>query len=205
MSELDEAWELALAEARRRARAAGRADIAQYLALRAQNDLLRRTAIDWLENTLTALAADANRRGAAIQIELSDAHHFRVGPATMVGTKLTLRRGVRALSIESGWPRTPRDGIVRGNGLACANLKHLGRPRRNAQLLLARASNGAPQWLIIERTDTRTALSEAHLREPQTPWPPAPKRSTPAGALRERRAAMVRARQERNAIAFHQR
>lgn len=164
LSELDEAWELALAEAKRRARAFGRADVAQYLALRAQNDLLRRTAIDWLVNTLTAFAADANRRGSAIQIELSDAHNFRVGQATMVGTKLTLRSGVRALTIESGWPRTPRDGIVRGNGLACANLKHLGRPRKNAHLLLARSSSGVPQWLIIERTDTRTTLSEDHLR-----------------------------------------
>src|SRR6266480_7849845 len=91
MTELDDAWELALAEAKRRAHAAGRADIAEYLALRAQNDLLRRTAIDWLIGTLTAFAADANRRGAAIQIELSDAHSFRVGPATMVGTNLTLR------------------------------------------------------------------------------------------------------------------
>ncbi len=164
MSELDEAWEFALADATQRARAAGRADIAQYLALRAQNDLLRRTAIDWLENTLTALAADANRRGAAIQIELSDAHHFRVGPATMVGTKLTLRRGVRALSIESGWPRTPRDGIVRGNGLACANLKHLGRPRRNAHLLLARSASGAPQWFVLEKNETRSLFTNADAR-----------------------------------------
>src|SRR5712692_6512178 len=165
MSELDEAWEFALAEAKRRARASGRADIAQYLALRAQNDLLRRTAIDWLENTLTAFAADANRRGGAIQIELQDAHHFRVGQATMVGTKLTLRSGVRALTIESGWPRTPSDGIVRGNGLACANIKHLGQPRANAHLLLARSSSGAPQWLIIERTESRSPLSEDHLRD----------------------------------------
>ena len=164
MSELDEAWELALAEAKRRAHAAGRADIAQYLALRAQNDLLRRTAIDWLVETLTAFAGDANRRGAAIQIELSDAHQFRVGPATMVGTKLTLRHGVRALSIESGWPRTPRDGIVRGNGLACANLKHLGRPRQNAQLLLARSSSGAPQWFILEKNDSRSLFTEADAR-----------------------------------------
>jgi len=165
MSELDEAWELALAEAKRRAHAAGRADIAQYLALRAQNDLLRRTAIDWLVDTLTAFAADANRRGAAIQIELSDAHTFRVGPATMMGTKLTLRHGVRALSIESGWPRTPRDGIVRGNGLACANLKHLGRPRQDAQLLLALSSTGLPQWVIIEKTGDQKPLSAADIRE----------------------------------------
>jgi hypothetical protein len=165
MSELDEAWESALAEAKRRAHVAGRADIAQYLAVRARNDLLRRTAIDWLTSTVTALAADANRRGGGIQIELEDEHSFRVGQATMVGTKLTLRHGVRALSIESGWPRTPRDGIVRGNGLACANLKHLGRPRRNAQLLLTRSSDGVPRWLIIERTETRTPLSEDHLRD----------------------------------------
>ena len=165
LSELDQAWESALAEAKRRAHAAGRTDIAQYLAVRAQNDLLRRTGIEWLRNTLTALAADANRRGGGIQIELADAHKFRVGPATMVGTKLTLRCGVRALSIESGWPRTPRDGIVRGNGLACANLKHFGRPRANAQLLLARSARGAPQWLIIERTENRTPLSASHLRD----------------------------------------
>lgn len=165
LSELDEAWELALAEARQRARASGRKDIADYLALRAQNDLLRRTAIDWLTSTVTALAADANRRGQAIQIELKDAHQFRVGQATMVGTNLTLRNGVRALTIESGWPRTPRDGIVRGGGLACANIKHLGRPRANAQLLLKRSSDGEPQWLIIERTESRTPLLETHLRD----------------------------------------
>jgi hypothetical protein len=164
LSELDEAWESALAEAKRRAHAAGRADIAQYLAVRARNDLLRRTAIDWLTSTVTALAADANRRGGGIQIDREDAHSFRVGQATMVGTKLTLRHGVRALSIESGWPRTPRDGIVRGNGLACANLKHLGRPRQNAQLLLTRSPGGVPQWFILEKTATRSLFTEAHAR-----------------------------------------
>ena len=162
MSELDEAWELALAEAKRRAHAAGRADIARYLAVRAENDLLRRTAIEWLTNTVTALAADANRRGGAIQIEFEDAHNFRVGSAMMVGTKLTLRCGVRALSIESGWPRTPRDGIVRGNGLACANLKHFGRPRANVQLLLVRSPAGAPQWFALEKDETRSLFTEAN-------------------------------------------
>ena len=165
MSELEEAWELALAEATRRARSAGRADIARYLDLRAQNDLLRRTAIDWLTATLTSLAGEANRNGAAIQIERQDPHRFRRGSATMVGIQLTLRRGVRALSIESGWPRTPRDGIVRGNGLACANIKHFGRHRSNAELLLARSSDGAPEWLLIEKTGDQTPLSEAHIRE----------------------------------------
>src|SRR5260221_13763885 len=96
MSELEEAWEIALAEAARRARTTGRADIASYLDLRSKNDLLRRTAIDWLTATLTALAGEANRKGAGIQIERRDSHTFRRDSATMVGTQLTLRRGVRS-------------------------------------------------------------------------------------------------------------
>src|SRR5437588_13073494 len=124
ITELDEAVELALAEAKRRAHAAGRADIAEYVNLRARNDLLRRTGIDWLLKSLTTLAGEANRRGAGIQIEQQDAHRFRVGSATMVGTRVTLRNGVRTLTVESGWPRTPRDGFMRGRGLACAKIQH---------------------------------------------------------------------------------
>ena len=164
MSELEEAWEIALAEARQRARGAGRADIARYLDLRSKNDLLRRTAIDWLTATLTSLAAEANRRGAAIQIERHDSHRFRRGAATMIGSQLTLRHGVRAMSIESGWPRKTGDGFVRGDGLACANIKHFGRPGSNAELVLARSTNGLPQWQITEKSQARTPLSEAHIR-----------------------------------------
>jgi hypothetical protein len=163
MTELDEAWDLALAEAKNRARASGRRDIADYLDLRRQNDLLRRTATDWLVNAIVAIAAKKNRAGAGIQLEQQDAHRFHRGTATMVGTRITLRRGVRALTIESGWPRTPRDGIVRGGGLACANIKHLGRPRLNEELLLIRSSKGSPDWIAIKRNDERTFLTESDL------------------------------------------
>jgi len=164
MSELDEAWEVALADAEQRARARGRGDIAEYVALRKRNDLLRRTAVEWLVTTVTSLAAKANRGGAAIQIEQDDAHRFRVGHATMVGSRVTLRNGVRALTVETGWPRTPRDGFVSGGGLACANLKHFGRPRANAELMLLRSSRDTPQWIILERTGDRSPLTEAQLR-----------------------------------------
>ena len=164
MNELDDAWNLALAEAKERARAAGRRDLEDYLDLRHRNDLLRRTAIDWLRQSLESLAGDANRRGAGIQVEHQDDHLFKVGSATMRGMQLTLRSGVRAISIESGWPRTPRDGIVRGGGLALANIKHFGRRRLNAELLLARSAGGAPQWLILEKTGERSTLTEDHLR-----------------------------------------
>lgn len=165
ISELDEAWELALAEAKRRAQATGRSDITDYLNLRTRNDLLRKIGIEWLLNSFTNLAGEANRRGAAIQLEHLDAHRFRVGTATMVGTRLTLRNGVRTLSIESGWPRAPRDGFIRGGGLACANLKHFGRPRSNAELTLKRSSKNSPQWVIAEKTGAQSLLSEKRLRD----------------------------------------
>jgi len=163
MQDLEEVWEIALAEATQRARGAGRADIARYLDLRQRNDLLRRAATKWLNETITALAGEANRNGAAIQLERQADHRFRRESATMVGTQLVLRRGVRALTVECGWPRTPRDGIVRGNGLACANLKHLGRPRLNDELMLVSSASGAPQWFIL-KDDKRSRLTEADLR-----------------------------------------
>jgi hypothetical protein len=165
MTDLEEAWEAALAEATERARGSGRADIARYLDLRRRNDLLRRAATDWLHEVVTTLAADANRKGRAIQIERQTAHRFRRGSATMVGTALVFRRGVRALTVESGWPRTPRDGIVTGNGLACANIKHLGRTRSNVELLLVASRTGQPQWLVNPNSGDRTLLSEDLLRQ----------------------------------------
>jgi hypothetical protein len=163
MTELDEAWEIALAQATQRAQGAGRADIARYLDLRRRNDLLRRAATDWLVDALFAMAADANRNGAAVKVERNEEHRFRRGTATMVGTKLTMRRGVRALTIESGWPRRPGDGIVRGNALACANIKHLGRVRNNTELILVSSAKGTPQWFVLD-DDARRLLTGADLR-----------------------------------------
>lgn len=163
MSELEQEWELALTRAQERARAEGRRDIADYLNLRRRNDLLRRTATDWLVNVFVVWAGEANRAGAGIQIERHDEHQFRRGSATMVGKGITLRRGVRALTIESGWPRTPQHGIVRGDGLACANIKHFGRPRLNQELMLVNSRKGSPRWLILE-DDLRTPITESHLR-----------------------------------------
>ena len=163
MTELDEAWEIALAQATQRAQGAGRADIARYLDLRRRNDLLRRAATEWLMDVVFSLAADANRSGATIQIERNETHRFKRGAATMVGAQLTLRRGVRALTVESGWPRVPRDGIVRGNALACANIKHLGQTRHNDELILITSPKGAPQWFVL-KDDQRILLKESDLR-----------------------------------------
>src|SRR5688572_24681622 len=68
VSELDEAWDLALTEAAEKARAAGRADLTDYLTLRRSNDLARTIAKDWLLDTFAMLAGEANIGGAGINI-----------------------------------------------------------------------------------------------------------------------------------------
>lgn len=164
MSELDEQWAIAMAEAERRARASGRNDLADYLTLRASNDLARTTGIEWLFTTFQTLAGEANRAGSSIQITQRDGHRFPVGNATMVGRLLTFSMGVRKLLVEAGWPRVPRDGFVRGGGLASAHLRHFGQRSADEELLLVRTPDGAPTWLVLEKTGERAPLSEARVR-----------------------------------------
>jgi hypothetical protein len=162
MSELDEAWALALAEAEQKARHAGRRDLADYLALRNSNDLLRKAGIDWLLASFINLAGEANRAGASLQISTADGHRFRIGNSTMVGRVVTLNNGVRRLSVEAGWPRVPRDGIVRGGGLAAAHILHLGIKSASDELLLSKSSGGSPQWTLVNRNST--ILHESDIR-----------------------------------------
>lgn len=169
MSELEEQWTNALAEAERRARALGRKDIAEYVALRSTNDRARRTAADWLMTTFSELAADVNRAGASLQIEQIDDHRFRIGHATMVGRLLILRFGARLLQVEAGWPRTAPDGFIRGGGFACAQIRHVGRPELNDELLLMQSPDKAPRWEILKKNGERAALTNdriaTHLTE----------------------------------------
>jgi hypothetical protein len=165
MSELDEAWALALAEAERRARHAGRTDVAEYLALRNSNDLLRQTGVTWLIETFTKLAAEANRTGASIQVSREDKHRFKVGSSTMVGRLFTMRNGVRTLFVEAGWPRVPTDGFVKGGGLARGNIRHLGFKSADAELLLTKSRAGSPSWIAVDSAGKQAELHEASARE----------------------------------------
>ena len=164
MSELDEAWAAALREAEHKARLAGRRDVAEYLSLKNSNDLLRQAGIDWLLESFTTLAGQANRRGASIQISNVAGHRFKVATSTMVGRLLTLTNGVRTLYVEAGWPRVPRDGIVRGGGLACANIRHLGIKAASEVLHLLKSNNGTPAWSVTSTRGKRSLL-EADVRE----------------------------------------
>ena len=164
MSGFEEDYERRMDDARRRARAEGRGDVLDYLDLRAANDRLRAGGVEWLIETVTALAGEANRNGAGLSLARTEAHRFRVGQATMVGPRLVLTRGVRSLTVEAGWPRVPRDGVVRGGGLACALVGHFGLRDAGDELLLVPDAADAPRWLVVEKTGTRTPLHEARLR-----------------------------------------
>ena len=164
MSELEEAWEVALAEAHRRAQSSGRTDIAEYLRLRASNDLSRRAGIDWLLSSFEQLAGDANRQGASLQMSREESHRFAVHNSTMVGPRLTLNLGVRSLSIEAGWPRVPGDRFVRGGGLAHARIKHFGKQRLNQDLLLVRSSDASPSWVVLSDMEKKEPFREAGIQ-----------------------------------------
>ena len=165
MSELDEAWAVALAQAEQKARLAGRKDVAEYLSLRNSNDLLRKAGVDWLTTSFTTLAGEANRGGSSLKISNQEGHRFHLGSSTMVGILLTLTNGVRTLYVEAGWPRTPRDGVVRGGGLACGNIRHLGLRAASEEIMLLKSDTGAPRWVVMKKRGARTAFTEASLRQ----------------------------------------
>lgn len=157
MSELDAEWERRLEEAEARARSAGRGDVADYLTLRASNDAARSVSCAWLVETFQTVAGEANRAGASLTVAVEDAHRFRVGHSTMVGRRLTLRAGVRSVTVEAGWPRSPRDGVVRGGGLARARVSHFGDRGAGEELLLVRDADGTPRWLTLEGDEANPA------------------------------------------------
>jgi hypothetical protein len=159
----DEEYERRLAEARERAGSGGRGDVLEYLNLKAANDSLRARAVEWLLGAFTAAAGELNRKGAGLALARTEAHRFRVGHSSMVGARLVLRRGVRQLMVEAGWPRVPRDGVVRGGGLASALVGHFGRRAAGEELLLLPDADAGARWFVLEQTGARTELREERL------------------------------------------
>jgi hypothetical protein len=168
MPELDEMWEEVLREAQTRARQTGRHDVVEYLQLREVNDAARRIGIEWLFATFLEVAAEANRRGLSLATQRSAPHSFAIGASMMQGELVRISFGVRALTVEAGFPRTPADGFIRGGGLAAARITHFGIAKANADLLLARPNSNAkdaPIWFTIDDQNFRQQFSTAHLKK----------------------------------------
>lgn len=141
----DNNWTAVFRSAEEQLRDSGRVDLADYVSLRAANDAVREKAVAWLFNAVSAVAGEANRRDLAIAIERSESHSFEFRGANIVGSLTRLRQGVRAMTVEAGWPRVPSDGFIRGNALAVARVRHFGMREHDADLLLSRFE-GVPIW-----------------------------------------------------------
>jgi len=164
VTELDQFWTDEITQALEKARAAGRHDIADYLSLRASNDFLRSAAVKWLMKSFIDLGDEFRRRGREISLKTDTKHTFSVGHSTMAGSKLSFNCGVRSLTIEAGWTRTPEHGFIRGGGLACARISHFGFAKANKELLLVKVKEH-PLWVVQEDENVRTPLFEDFFHE----------------------------------------
>ena len=142
MAELDEKWAAMLDEAVTRARAAGRSDVADYLQLKALNDAVREAGVRWLIDSLVAVATADASLASLISIERVEPHRFYRQGANIVGVQTIIRHGVRRLTLEAGWTRTPGDGFMRRGALATARIAHFGMSRSNSEIDLLRSPDG---------------------------------------------------------------
>lgn len=164
MNELDEVWAQMVNEALEKARAAGSGDVADYFELKANNDQIRAASVKWLLNSTLEIASFANRTGAGITVENENPHQFSFRSANLVGSLIRFRQGVRCLTIEAGWTRTPNDGFMRGGALACARISHFGISSRNAELLLIKTDD-SPNWFSDDEDGKRSLFNSTHLNQ----------------------------------------
>lgn len=165
MSDREDDWKSLLDEATQRASSEGRSDVADYLRLRQANDEARAAGI---RSLLVMFVGEIERatNGAGTDVERDRAHRFPVSAATMVGERVTFRRGVRALTIEAGFPRAPQDGFIAGGGLARARISHFGDARARVALVLARDTSDARWFRLDADADARRtgSFTEADAR-----------------------------------------
>ena len=162
MNELDEVWEQLIAEAAKNPQEIRREGFAEFIAVKTANDALRETSVKWLLGTMTDAAERANRKNANIIIENSGAHRFTLGKMNLAGAFVKFRHGVRCLTVEAGWTRTPNDGFMRGNALAAAKISHFGITKANAELHLVKFED-RPQWFIAQENGMRVSFELADL------------------------------------------
>jgi len=161
MNELDQLWSEKLSAAIENARGTGRADVADYLELKAANDAVRQAGIDQLLGTMIEIATRPAYASKKISVERESPHNFRHRGANMVGSLLRLTYGVRCMTIEAGWTRTPTDGFMRLGALAFSRITHLGIPRANAELIL-KGSGENTLWFTVrdDKADKKIEMEQ---------------------------------------------
>lgn len=146
MLELDHVWSKLLADAEANASRSGKSDVVEYLKLRASRDKIRSSGVAWLLAAVIEAAYAAETPSRRFAIEREEPYSFRHGNSNMNGVRLDVRYGVRCLSVEAGWVRTPADGIMRGGALAAAKISHFGLPALGSDLRLVHTDE-LPHWI----------------------------------------------------------
>lgn len=162
MDELDEVWTQMINRALEKARADGRGDVAEYFKLKATNDKIRKASVEWLIGATTEIARFTNQNQANVAIENVNPHQFAFKNANLVGEAVRVRQGVRCLTVEAGWTRSPGDGFMRGNALAAARVSHFGMSKNNVELLLLKTDD-FPNWFAVSDEGAKTPFDSRHL------------------------------------------
>ncbi len=162
MNELDQFWSVELTRLIGNARRSGRADVADYLELKARNDAVREIGVRWLLESFIAISGQTDRGTGMVKIVREDPHRFDMFKATMAGTSVKFQHGVRCLTVEAGWTRTPGDGFMRGGALAAARIKHLGMPKSGVEMVLL-LRDDEPVWHQFVEEKVAEMISLKHL------------------------------------------
>ena len=149
MNELDAVWSQMLENALAGTEAAGRSDVAEYLRLKAGNDAIRQKGVQWLMDSVIEIATEHDPEYRRFTMEREEPHNFTIREANMVGSALRVRLGVRCMTLEAGWTRTPKDGFMRGGSLAQARITHFGIPKERCDLMLVK-TDALPEWYRVE-------------------------------------------------------
>lgn len=157
MTELDRVWSKMLEDALPGASG----DVAEYLRLKATNDAIREAGVRWLFDTMIEIAGREMRDRRHLNIELVEPHSFKHGNSNMVGRLASFRLGVRCLTVEAGWTRTPSDGIMRHGSLAVAMISHFGKSKHGSELRFIHGDT-LPNWLDASGNAAGAALLEEH-------------------------------------------
>ena len=83
----------------------------------------------WLFDSLVTIAMTRENVGRGVTAERTHPHRFAYGSSNIAGSMLKVSHGVRCLTVEAGWTRTPADGFMRGGALAIGRLVHFGMPK----------------------------------------------------------------------------
>ena len=164
MNELDQFWSEKLSTAIGQARETGRADLADYLELKAANDAIRQAGLDQFLSSVIEIATAPEHASKKITIEREAPHNFRHRDANMAGSLLRLRYGVRCMTVEAGWTRTPSDGFMRLGALAFARITHFGIPQANEEFVL-KVVGKTPGWALVRHDKADPAVGLDRLLE----------------------------------------